>query len=683
MKRAYLTILILTLLSCPGSAFSHEIMLIDETETPVQQTVTLKAFSPLTFSGNEVIFRQASTRVTSIDPLLKSTLYPGGRGPNQLIIYTPAYGAHTGTNEYGTEAIVENNIVTSISGADSTIPVNGIVISGHGSAKNWIVKNITEGSKVYVDAVNKTLTVYTTSESYTFEAKSKIAEAKEMINFYAKQIPDYNSSVPDHHIQTAENYLKIAETENKNSAILKQYTQEAIDSASMAIKTALPYVKDEMRGTWLRPTEKTKAQIETTLDNLKTNGFNTIFLETYFHGKTIFPSCTMNKYGFTVQNEQFAGFDPLETWISEAHKRDMKVHIWFQSFYVGNQPPSQNPSAILAVRPDWGNKTKAGADKPGATRSAIEHNGYFIDPANPEVQAFLLELLDEIIVTYKPDGINLDYIRYPNSISKTAAGAWGFTEYAREDFKHQYGVDPAFLAALMHHESGNGTSNAIINFNNPGGIMDASSGWSTLKSFPSLDSGIEYTAKNLKNNYLDQGLTTIPKIGAKYAPVGAANDPTGLNNYWVNSVSNLYNKYSSETGYGGFGEGFAPLSETTEFRFGDKASEFGGMGNYIGTIPTNQMDFSNNESDNKVVNVMETMVEVLKTIAENTSATSSNIKDAIGTAISKISSSTSSNINVNSVTTNGNKVVKTSATYSAKEKANRSIAEKIAAGKFA
>ena len=52
MKRAYLTILILTLLSCPGSAFSHEIMLIDETETPVQQTVTLKAFSEeMVYSG--------------------------------------------------------------------------------------------------------------------------------------------------------------------------------------------------------------------------------------------------------------------------------------------------------------------------------------------------------------------------------------------------------------------------------------------------------------------------------------------------------------------------------------------------------------------------------------------------------------------------------------------------------
>ena len=262
---------------------------------------------------------------------------------------------------------------------------------------------------------------------------------------------------------------------------------------------------------------------------------------------------------------------------------------------------------------------------------------------------------------------------------------------------NKYGVDPAFLAAVMHHESGNGTSSAIINKNNPGGIMDASSGWSTLKTFSTLDQGIDYTASNLKRNYLDQGLTTISKIGAKYAPVGASNDPNGLNNYWTSNVSTLYNKYSSDTGYGGFGDGFAPVSGyggfgegfapvtggiDNGFTFGDKMSELGGMGDYIRTTPTNQMDFSNNESDDKVVGVMETMVEVLKTIAENTGATNSNIRDAMSTAINKISTS-NSNVSVNNVTTNGNKIVKTSSNYSAKETANRSIAEKIAAGKFA
>lgn len=408
-------------------------------------TPQINAFQPLNLGKNEVIFKQASTKVDVIDPSNAASYFPGGRGANKLVIYTPNYGIHTGTNEFGTEAIVEENTVTSLSGADSTIPSNGLVISGHGIAKNWINQNITVGSKVYVDVFNNKITVYTTSDSYTYEARAKIKEAKSMMDYYKNSIDDYNYNLPASHIQIAENYLKIAENENKNSIILKQYTQEAIDEANMAIKTSVPYIKNETKGVWIRPTEKNADQIIATLDNLKANGFNSVFLETYFHGKTIFPSQTMNKYGFTVQNEIFEGFDPLDVWINEAHKRDIKVHIWFQSFYVGNQSPDYNPSSILAVRPDWGNKTKKNANSPKATMSASEHNGYFLDPANPEVHEFLLDLLSEIIDRYKPDGINLDYIRYPNATAGNDMNAWGFTEYARNDFKNQYGKDPIEL----------------------------------------------------------------------------------------------------------------------------------------------------------------------------------------------------------------------------------------------
>lgn len=408
-------------------------------------TPQINAFQPLNLGKNEVIFKQASTKVDVIDPSNAASYFPGGRGANKLVIYTPNYGIHTGTNEFGTEAIVEENTVTSLSGADSTIPSNGLVISGHGIAKNWINQNITVGSKVYVDVFNNKITVYTTSDSYTYEARAKIKEAKSMMDYYKNSIDDYNYNLPASHIQIAENYLKIAENENKNSIILKQYTQEAIDEANMAIKTSVPYIKNETKGVWIRPTEKNADQIIATLDNLKANGFNSVFLETYFHGKTIFPSQKMNKYGFTVQNEIFEGFDPLDVWIKEAHKRDIKVHIWFQSFYVGNQSPDYNPSSILAVRPDWGNKTKKNANSPKATMSASEHNGYFLDPANPEVHEFLLDLLSEIIDRYKPDGINLDYIRYPNATAGNDMNAWGFTEYARNDFKNQYGKDPIEL----------------------------------------------------------------------------------------------------------------------------------------------------------------------------------------------------------------------------------------------
>ena len=465
-------------------------------EQPLEEQLypsDLSAFSPFTVSQDEIIFKQNTTRVDYIDPGFGAGFYPGGRGADKLVVYTPNFGIHTGTNEFGTEAIIEDNIVTALSGADSTIPRNGLVISGHGLAKNWITNNITVGSKVYVDIFDKTLTVYTTSESYIFEAEQKINEARSMIDYYRFRIKNYNYGLPLGNIQAAENYLKIAQSEKQNSGILRQYTQEAIDSANMAIKTALPFLKDELKGTWIRPTQTTPEQIVAALDNIKSNGFNSIFLETYFHGKTIFPSAVMNKYGFTIQNEQFDGFDPLRIWISEAHKRDIKVHIWFQSFYIGNQPPAYNHSSILSIRPDWGNKTKRYADIPGASKSASEHNGYFIDPANPEVQTFLLELLTEIIDTYKPDGINLDYIRYPNAAAGNDQNAWGYTAYARNDFKLLYGVDPIELTAsdVLWYDWTQYRRNNITNFVRQAGELGRQKGvYISAVIFPDLASAL-------------------------------------------------------------------------------------------------------------------------------------------------------------------------------------------------
>ena len=113
------------------------------------------------FNSKEMIYRQSSHKIDTINPTVTSNVsgafYPGQRGANQLIIYTKEYGERTGTNEFGSEAIVVNGIVTQLFGADSIIPNNGYVISGHGLAKNWINENITVGTKVYVDETNLTI----------------------------------------------------------------------------------------------------------------------------------------------------------------------------------------------------------------------------------------------------------------------------------------------------------------------------------------------------------------------------------------------------------------------------------------------------------------------------------------------------------------------------------------------
>ena len=158
MKFRHLTIILLALFLTPLCVYANDIdsMIFYPQETPNQETP--EVFSPLNANAGEIIFKQNTRKFDSIDPSFSASIYPGGRGADKLVIYTPNFGLHTGTNEFGTEAIVEDNTVTALSGADSTIPKNGIVISGHGIAKKWITQNITVGSKVYIDIMNKTIT---------------------------------------------------------------------------------------------------------------------------------------------------------------------------------------------------------------------------------------------------------------------------------------------------------------------------------------------------------------------------------------------------------------------------------------------------------------------------------------------------------------------------------------------
>ncbi len=395
----------------------------------------------------EIIFSQKVYPLNAIDPNMASntigSFYPGLRGANQMIVYTSAFGFRTNTNEFGSEAIVSKNITTSLSGADSLIPRDGFVVSGHGSAKKWINENVILGSKVYVNPTDKTLTVYITSDSFLYGAQQKIKEANEIVNYYKERSLSYDAKKPKKYIEQAQDYLEKAKHDPSN---VQRYSSQAIESANLALASALPYQADELKGVWIRPTEISQEEIIKTLDRLKASGINNIFLETYFHGKTIFPSKTMAAYNFIKQNEKFAGFDPLKIWIQESHKRGIKVNIWLETFYVGNEPPKSNPQSILTVKPTWANKTKKNYDKKDPTPSVSEHNGYFLDPANPEVQDFLECLIKEIIATYSPDGINLDYIRYPQSLAAKYPGYdlsnWGYTEYARADFKSKYCKDP-------------------------------------------------------------------------------------------------------------------------------------------------------------------------------------------------------------------------------------------------
>lgn len=92
------------------------------------------------------------------------------------------------------------------------------------------------------------------------------------------------------------------------------------------------------------------------------------------------------------------------------------------------------------------------------------------------------------------------------------------------------------IVAISKHETGTWTSKAFNNNNNFGGIM-CNSG---LKNYETFEDGLNDFVRILKSYYFDLGLTTIEQIGAKYCPVGAKNDPKGLNKNWVPGVTSIY-----------------------------------------------------------------------------------------------------------------------------------------------
>ncbi len=454
MKKLSAIVLLVLLLNIPAYAAKKDALLeVSDTNMLKLQSESESGVEYGKLSKKDRVISKSSRKIDAIYPGSKNNRlgisFPGNRGPNQLVIYKREYGRRTLTNEFGKEAVVIGDTVVRLTGADSIIPHDGFVISGHGSASKWIGENLKVGTKVRIDEQNCVLHSFTTISSYRYYAKVKINEVEQILEKTKKQYKNRDDKKVKEYLKKAKKELKRSCSSNSNSAL--QSAKDSIVSSQIALSYTLPYLKDELKGVWVRPVQKNEAEVEKTLDEMQELGINTIFLETYFHGKTIFPSEVMKSYGFDGQNKNFRGYDALSVWVRGAHKRNMKLHVWFESFYIGNNLPQEDAYSILAIRPSWGNRNKANSESNQPVAHMSEHRGYFIDPANPEVIEFLTKLILEICAKYDIDGVNLDYVRYPLSAKASSsnyeASNWGYTPYAREEFKKIYGVDPINIRA--------------------------------------------------------------------------------------------------------------------------------------------------------------------------------------------------------------------------------------------
>jgi uncharacterized lipoprotein YddW (UPF0748 family) len=396
--------------------------------------------------------RTATRTLDAIDPTPQTNLagvdpksgqcYPGCRGANQFIMYTPAFGERTGTNDFGYEVTVVGGRVVARGGNNSLIPDNGFVLSGHGSAGSWLAANTILGAAVTVNGTVVTITI--DPSAYIFNAQQAIDRAKAALQAARAECRDVPYRDAQTAIDEAQALLKQAQ-----AALDGGDDQGAIDAATAAQSRAsvasyrtIESRTVEGRGIWVRPTETTRAAIEQTLDQLQQAGINIVFLETFYQGYTIFPSATATKYGIAAQRPQFSGIDPLQIWLEAAHARNIELHAWVEDFYVGNDALGA-PGPILSVHPEWAAVEREDVGKQGPQPSGQEQGYYFLDPAIPEARQYLTELYSEMLSRYAVDGLHLDYIRYP--VSLPLANSFSYSDYSRQAFQAQYGVDPYTL----------------------------------------------------------------------------------------------------------------------------------------------------------------------------------------------------------------------------------------------
>lgn len=147
--------------------------------------------------------------------------------------------------------------------------------------------------------------------------------------------------------------------------------------------------------------QRQRADLCRQLDMLKRAGINTIIVQTRIRGTVIYPSALEPMDDcFTGLADMHPDYDPLRYCVEECHRRGMECHAWVVCFPVGKfaQQRRYGQRAINVRRPDLVQKTK---------------EQWIMDPAKPGTAQYLADLCGEIVQRYDVDGIQLDYIRYP------------------------------------------------------------------------------------------------------------------------------------------------------------------------------------------------------------------------------------------------------------------------------
>ncbi len=97
-------------------------------------------------------------------------------------------------------------------------------------------------------------------------------------------------------------------------------------------------------------------------------------------------------------------YDPLQYWVSQAHRRGIELHAWFNPFRArqSGAKSSAAPLHLSRSRPEW---VKSYGDQ------------QWIDPGEPAAAAHTLAVIADVLRRYDIDAVHIDDYFYPYPVS--------------------------------------------------------------------------------------------------------------------------------------------------------------------------------------------------------------------------------------------------------------------------
>lgn len=185
------------------------------------------------------------------------------------------------------------------------------------------------------------------------------------------------------------------------------------------VKQLHPNPKREFRGVWIAtvtnidwPTspslqsEKQKADLVNILNSHEQAGINAIMFQVRpaadaFYGRSLEPWSRWLTGQQGRAPEPF--YDPLDFAITEAHKRNMELHAWFNPYRatMDNRTPV-SAQHVTRIHPDW----------------FFTYGGRkLFNPGLPDVREYIIKVILDVVKNYDVDGIHMDDYFYPYPIA--------------------------------------------------------------------------------------------------------------------------------------------------------------------------------------------------------------------------------------------------------------------------